>query len=32
MKEAAYNDKISLFERLKNYQQAVKDSQTEEEK
>ncbi len=32
MKDVSYNDRISLFERLKNYQQAVKDSQTEEEK
>ena len=32
MKDISYNDRISLFERLKNYQQAVKDSQTEEEK
>ena len=32
MKEVSYNDKISLFERLKSYQDAVKDSQTKEEK
>jgi len=32
MKEAAYNDKISLFERLKNYKEAVKDSKAEEKK
>ena len=32
MKKTAYNDRISLFERLKNYKEAVKDSKAEEEK
>ena len=32
MKEVSYNDKISLFERLKDYQSAVRDSQSEDEK
>lgn len=32
MKEVSYNDRSSLFERLKNYQQAVKDSKAEEKK
>ena len=32
MKEVSYNDKISLFQRLKSYQGAANDSQTKEEK
>jgi len=32
VKEVSYNDKISLFERLKKYNEAAKDSQAKEEK